>query len=98
MVDAWLKNNSWIVGWQDAVDHYQGLVSIRRLPHTLTHERRFRGADLLAGDPIKLAAGLYRQSRAGFAVAATLDYEEANVLYMLRWACSIKLDSPSRLF
>ena len=73
---AWLKNNSWIAGWQDAVDHYQGLVSLRRLPHSLTHERRFRGADLLAGDPIKLAAAArIAEAEQVLVVAATLDYE-----------------------
>ena len=73
---AWLKNNRWIAGWQDAVDHYQGLVSLRRLPHSLTHERRFRGADLLAGNPIKLAAaGNIAEAEQVLVVAATLDYE-----------------------
>jgi len=73
---AWLKNNSWSAGWQDAVDHYQGLVSLRRLPHSLTHERRFRGADLLAGDPIKLAsAARIAEAEQVLVVAATLDYE-----------------------
>ena len=73
---AWLKNNRWIAGWQDAVDHYQGLVSLRRLPHSLTHERRFRGADLLAGDPIKLAAAArIAKAEQVLVVAATLDYE-----------------------
>ena len=73
---AWLKNNRWIAGWQDAVDHYQGLVSLRRLPHSLTHERRFRGADLLAGNPIKLAAaGNIAKAEQVLVVAATLDYE-----------------------
>ena len=73
---AWLKNNSWIAGWQDAVDHYQGLVSLRRLPHSLTHERRFRGGDLLAGDPIKLAAAArIAEAEQVLVVAATLDYE-----------------------
>jgi len=73
---AWLKNNSWIAGWQDAVDHYKGLVSLRRLPHSLTHERRFRGADLLAGDPIKLAAAArIAEAEQVLVVAATLDYE-----------------------
>jgi hypothetical protein len=73
---AWLKNNSWIAGWQDAVDHYQGLVSLRRLPHSLTHERRFRGADLLAGDPIKLAAAArIAEAEQVLVVAATLDYK-----------------------
>ena len=75
---AWLKNNSWIAGWHDAVDHYQGLVSIRRLPHSLTHERRFRGADLLAGDPIKLAAAArIAGAEQVLVVAATLDYERS---------------------
>ena len=73
---AWLKNNSWIAGWQDAVDDYQGLVSLRRLPHSLTHERRFRGSDLLAGDPIKLAAAArIAEAEQVLVVAATLDYE-----------------------
>ena len=73
---AWLKSNNWIAGWQDAVDHYQGLVSLRRLPHSLTHERRFRGADLLAGDPIKLAAAArIAESEQVLVVTATLDYE-----------------------
>jgi hypothetical protein len=73
---AWLKNNSWITGWQDSVDHYKGLVSLRRLPHSLTHERRFRGADLLAGDPIKLAAAArIAEAEQVLVVAATLDYE-----------------------
>ncbi|MEK9709152.1 MAG: hypothetical protein VW456_02790 [Alphaproteobacteria bacterium] len=73
---AWLKNNSWIVGWNDAVDKYDGLVSLRRLPHSLTHERRFRGADLLAGDPIKLAAAArIAEAEQVLVVAATLDYE-----------------------
>ena len=73
---AWLKNNSWIAGWQDAVDHYQGLVSLRRLPHSLTHERRFRGGDLFAGDPIKLAAAArIAEAEQVLVVAATLDYE-----------------------
>ena len=73
---AWLKSNSWIAGWQDAVDRYQGLVSLRRLPHSLTHERRFRGADLLAGDPIKLAAAArIAEAEQVLVVTATLDYE-----------------------
>ena len=73
---AWLKSNGWIAGWQDAVDDYQGLVSLRRLPHSLTHERRFRGADLLAGDPIKLAAAArIAEAEQVLVVAATLDYE-----------------------
>ena len=73
---AWLKGNSWIAGWQDAVDHYQGLVSLRRLPHSLTHERRFRGADLLASDPIKLAAAAnIADAEQVLVVAAMLDYE-----------------------
>ena len=73
---AWLKNNSWITGWQDAVDDYQGLVSLRRLPHSLTHERRFRGSDLLAGDPIKLAAAArIAEAEQVLVVAATLDYK-----------------------
>ena len=73
---AWLKNNSWIVGWQDALDQYQGLVSLRRLPHSLTHERRFRGTDLLAGDPVKLAAAAkIAEAEQVLVVAATLDYE-----------------------
>ena len=73
---AWLKNNSWIAGWQDAVDDYQGLVSLRRLPHSLTHERRFRGSDLLAGDPIKLAAAArIAEAEQVLVVAATLDYK-----------------------
>ena len=73
---AWLKNNSWIVGWQDAVDNYQGLVSLGRLPHSLTHERRFRGTDLLAGDPIKLAAAArIAKAKQVLVVAATLDYK-----------------------
>ena len=73
---AWLKNNSWIAGWQDAVDHYQGLVSLRRLPHSLTHERRFRGGDLLVGDPIKLAAAArIAEAEQVLVVAATLDYK-----------------------
>ena len=75
---AWLKNNSWIAGWHDVVDHYQGLVSLRRLPHSLTHERRFRGADLLAGDPIKLAAAArIAGAEQVLVVAATLDYERS---------------------
>ena len=73
---AWLKNNRWIAGWQDALDQYQGLVSLRRLPHSLTHERRFRGTDLLAGDPIKLAAAAkIAEVEQVLVVAATLDYE-----------------------
>ncbi len=73
---AWLKNNSWIVGWHDAVDKYDGLVSLRRLPHSLTHERRFRGTDLLAADPIKLAAAArIAKAEQVLVVAATLDYE-----------------------
>ena len=73
---AWLKSNSWIAGWQDAVDHYQGLVSLRRLPHSLTHERRFRGADLLAGNPIKLAAAAnIAEAEQVLVVAAIVDYE-----------------------
>ena len=73
---AWLKSNGWIAGWQDAVDDYQGLVSLRRLPHSLTHERRFRGADLLAGDPIKLAAAArIAEAEQVLVVAATLDYK-----------------------
>ena len=73
---AWLKNNSWIAGWNDAVDDYEGLVSLRRLPHSLTHERRFRGADLLAGDPIKLAAAArIAEAEQILVVAATLDYK-----------------------
>ena len=73
---AWLKNNSWIAGWQDAVDQYQGLVSLRRLPHSLTHERRFRGADLLAADPIKLAAAArIAAAEQILVVTATLDYQ-----------------------
>ena len=75
---AWLKNNSWIAEWHDVVDHYQGLVSLRRLPHSLTHERRFRGADLLAGDPIKLAAAArIAGAQQVLVVAATLDYERS---------------------
>ena len=75
---AWLKNNSWIAEWHDVVDHYQGLVSFRRLPHSLTHERRFRGADLLAGDPIKLAAAArIAGAEQVLVVAATLDYERS---------------------
>ena len=73
---AWLKNNSWITGWQDEVDHYQGLVSLRRLQHSLTHERRFRGADLLAGDPTKLAAAAsIAEAEQVLVVAAKLDYK-----------------------
>ena len=73
---AWLKNNSWIVGLHDAVDKYDGLVSLRRLPHSLTHERRFRGTDLLAADPIKLAAAArIAKAEQVLVVAATLDYE-----------------------
>ena len=73
---AWLKNNSWIVDWHDAVDKYDGLVSLRRLPHSLTHERRFRGTDLLAGDPIKLAAAArIAEAEQVLVVAVTLDYE-----------------------
>ena len=73
---AWLKNNSWIAGWHDAVDKYDGLVSLRRLPHSLTHERRFRGPDLLAADPIKLAAAArIAKAEQVLVVAATLDYE-----------------------
>mgnify|MGYP001998263870 CR=1 FL=1 len=72
---AWLKNKSWIAGWHDAVDHYQGLVSLRRLPHRLTHERRFRGSDLLAGDPIKLAAAArIAEAEQVLVAAAKLDY------------------------
>ena len=75
---AWLKNNNWIAGWQDAVDHYQGLVSFRRLTHSLTHERRFRGSDLLAGDPIKLAAAArIADAEQVLVVAATLDYKRS---------------------
>lgn len=73
---AWLKNNTWIAGWNNAVDNYQGLVSLRRLPHSLAHERRFRGADLLAGDPIKLAAAArIAKAEQVMIVAAMLDYE-----------------------
>ena len=73
---AWLKNNRWIAGWQNAVDHYQGLVSLRRLPHNLMHERRFRGTDLLAGDSIKLAAAAnIAEAEQVLVVAAALDYE-----------------------
>ena len=73
---AWLKNNSWIVDWHDAVDKYDGLVSLRRLPHSLTHERRFRGTDLLAGNPIKLAAAArIAKAEQVLVVAARLDYE-----------------------
>ena len=73
---AWLKNKSWIAGWHDAVDDYQGLVSLQRLPHSLTHERRFRGADLLAGDPVKLAAAArIVGAEQVMVVAAKLDYE-----------------------
>ena len=73
---AWLKNKSWIVGWHDAVDHYRGLVSFRRLPNNLTNERRFRGADILAGDPIKLAAAArIAEAEQVMVAAAKLDYE-----------------------
>ena len=73
---AWLKNKSWIVGWHDAVDHYRGLVSLLRLPHNLTNERRFRGADILAGDPIKLAAAArIAKAEQVMVAAAKLDYE-----------------------
>ena len=73
---AWLRDNSWIAGWHDAVDNYPGLVSLQRLPHSLTHERRFRGADLLAGDPIKLAAAArIAKAEQILVIAATLDYE-----------------------
>ena len=73
---AWLKNKSWIVGWHDAVDHYRGLVSLRRLPNNLTNERRFRGADILAGDPIKLAAAArIAEAEQVMVAAAKLDYE-----------------------
>ena len=75
---AWLRDNGWISGWQDAVDHYQGLVSLHRLTHSLTHERRFRGADLLAGDPIKLAAAAnIAEAEQVLVVAATLDYKRS---------------------
>ena len=71
-----MKNNSWIVGWHDAVDKNDGLVTLRRLPHSLTHERRFRGTDLLAADPIKLAAAArIAKAEQVLVVAATLDYE-----------------------
>jgi hypothetical protein len=53
---AWLKNNHWIAEWRSEVDAYKGLVDLKLLPHSLTHERRFRGDDLLTADPIKIAA------------------------------------------
>ena len=96
---AWLKNNSWIAGWQDAVDDYQGLVSLRRLPHSLTHERRFRGSDLLAGDPIKLAAAPVSPRRNKYwSPRPRLIMRVTNVLSMLGFACSIKLGNPSQPF
>ena len=73
---AWLKNKNWIVSWHDAVDHYLGLVSLRRLPHSLTNERRFRGTDILASDPIKLAAAArIAEAEQVLVAAAELDYE-----------------------
>ena len=73
---AWLKNKSWIVGWHDAVDHYRGLVSLLRLPHNLTNERRFRGSDILSGDAIKLAAAArIAKAEQVMVAAAKLDYE-----------------------
>ena len=73
---AWLKNKSWIAGWHDAVDEYRGLVSLRLLPRSLTNERRFRGADLLASDPIKLAAAArIAKTEQVMVAAAKLDYE-----------------------
>ncbi|GIR33712.1 MAG: hypothetical protein CM15mP46_7070 [Alphaproteobacteria bacterium] len=96
---AWLKNNSWIVGWHDAVDKYDGLVSLQRLPHSLTHERRFRGTDLLAADPIKLAAAARIAKPNRFWLSPPrLIMREANALSMLRRACSTKLDSQSPPF
>ena len=76
---AWLRDNQWIAGWRSEVDNYNGLVDLRRLPHNLTHERRFRGDDLLAGDPIKLAAaGRLAGAEQVMVVMAQLDYLGSN--------------------
>ena len=72
---AWLRDNHWIAGWRSEIDSYNGLVNLRRLPHNLTHERRFRGDDLLAGDPIKLAAAArLAGAEQVMVVMAQLDY------------------------
>ena len=72
---AWLRDNQWIAGWRSEVDSHNGLVDLRRLPHNLTHERRFRGDDLLAGDPIKLmAAARLAGAEQVMVVMAQLDY------------------------
>jgi len=74
-VNAWLKDNHWIAGWRAAIKDYTGLVSLLDLPHSLTHERRFRGEDILAGNPIKLAAAArIANAEQIMVVSAQLDY------------------------
>lgn len=73
---AWQKNNHWIAGWRAEVTSYSGLVNLQLLPHTLTHERRFRGDDLITGDPVKLSAAAKIVSAAQIMVViASLDYQ-----------------------
>jgi len=74
-VRAWLKDNQWLSGWRDTVTQYNGLVRLRSLAHSLTHERRFRGEDIVAADPIKLAAAArITKAEQVMVVLAHLDY------------------------
>ena len=72
---AWQKNNQWLSGWRNVLNNYDGLVSLQSLPHNLTHERRFRGKDILEGNPIKLAAAArIAKAEQIMVVTAILDY------------------------
>lgn len=88
-VRAWLTDNQWLSGWREMVKQYDGLVSLRNLKRSLAHERRFRGEDILAGDPIKLAAAArITKSEQIMVVVARMDYTNAKKI----------IDVEARLF
>lgn len=72
---AWQPDNSWLMGWREAVKNSNGLVNFVLLEPTIINERSLRAEDLSQANPVTLSyAATLAKAEQTMLVIARLDY------------------------
>ena len=73
---AWQSDNSWLLGWREAVETSNGLVNFVLLEPTIINERSLRAEDLARANPVTLSlATTLAEAEQTMLVIARLDYD-----------------------
>lgn len=72
---AWQPDNSWLLGWREAIETSNGLVNFVLLEPTIINERSLRAEDLSRANPVTLSyAATLAEAEQTMLVIARLDY------------------------